>query len=444
MLQEVRESLRISLPLVITQFTQMGIGVTDTLMIGWLGPTELAALTLATTLLFIFYIWIYGFPNAGVALISQARGRRDLKFARRAFRMGIWLVTISSLISILVLTQVRPILNFFGQEGELIILAERYMVIGKWMILPFMLFTMLRAFMMSVDRIYVIFWISLLGLIFNAFLNYLLIFGNLGAPRLEIEGASIASLGSSSIMLALMFGYSISTPYIRKFQLFKGIHKLDGIVLFRLAKLGFPIGLTTLAEVGSFSAAALMMGWVGKLELAAHGILMQIFGLAFMIPLGISQAATIRIGTAIGRKDILKVNNSRISIYLIGFISGLAIVIALFFLGDYFIKLFLDDSSKDSDQVLKFALTFLIFGLIFHICDCGQILLIGLLRGLSDTSIPFYICLVSYWVFAVPMSYLLSVYSSLGGTGIWIGLGIGMAICFFSLLIRFEVLRCKL
>ena len=444
MLQEVRESFRISLPLVITQFTQMGIGVTDTLMIGWLGPTELAALTLATTLLFIFYIWIYGFPNAGVALISQARGRRDLKFARRAFRMGIWLVTISSLISILVLTQVRPILNFFGQEGELIILAERYMVIGKWMILPFMLFTMLRAFMMSVDRIYVIFWISLLGLIFNAFLNYLLIFGNLGAPRLEIEGASIASLGSSSIMLALMLSYSISTPYIRKFQLFKGIYKLDGIVLFRLTKLGFPIGLTTLAEVGSFSAAALMMGWVGKIELAAHGILMQIFGLAFMIPLGISQAATIRIGTAIGRKDILKVNNSRMSIYLIGFISGLAIVIALFFLGDYFIKLFLDDSSKDSDQVLKFALTFLIFGLIFHICDCGQILLIGLLRGLSDTSIPFYICLVSYWVFAVPMSYLLSVYSSLGGTGIWIGLGIGMAICFFSLLIRFEVLRCKL
>ena len=171
---------------------------------------------------------------------------------------------------------------------------------------------------------------------------------------------------------------------------------------------------------------------------------MQIFGLAFMIPLGISQAATIRIGTAMGRKDILQVNNSRMSIYLIGFISGLAIVIALFFLGDYFIKLFLDDSSKDSDQVLKFALTFLIFGLIFHICDCGQILLIGLLRGLSDTSIPFYICLVSYWVFAVPMSYLLSVYSNLGGTGIWIGLGIGMAICFFSLLIRFEVLRCKL
>ena len=444
MLQDLKESYRISVPLVITQFTQMGIGVTDTLMIGWLGSTELAALTLATTLLFIFYIWIYGFPNAGVALISQAKGRQDTKFARRAFRMGIWLVTLASLISITVLTQVVTILDFFGQEDELIILAERYMVFGKWMILPFMLFTMLRAFMMSVDRIYVIFWISFLGLIFNAFLNYIFIFGNLGVPRLEIEGASIASVGSSLIMLTLLITYSYLNPYIRNFQLFKRIYRLDSVVLFQLAKLGFPIGFTTLAEVGSFSAAAIMMGWVGKIELAAHGILMQIFGLAFMIPLGISQAATIRIGTAIGEKDISKVSNSRISIYLLGFISGLAIILTLLFLGDFFVKSFLDESNQSSGLVLKFASAFLIFGLIFHIFDCGQILIIGLLRGLADTSVPFYICFVSYWVVAMPLSYVLSVHSNLEGKGIWIGLGVGMAICCFSLLIRFELLRSKL
>lgn len=444
MLLEIQKTFKLSFPLVITQFTQMGIGLTDTIMIGWLGATELASLTLASTLLFIFYIWIYGFPNAGVALISQAQGRKDSKFARRAFRMGLWLVILASLISIGILTQVEPILRFFGQKEELIHLSAEYMVIAKWMILPFMIFTMLRAFMMSVNKVYMIFWVSTFGLVFNAVVNYLLIFGNFGAPKLEIQGAAIASISSSLVMLLLIIGYTYISKSIRKFELFKGIYKADITTLLKVTHLGFPIGMTTLAEVSSFSAATILMGWVGKIELAAHGIMMQIFSLAFMVPLGVSQAATIRIGTALGEKNKKKIYEASKSVYIIGLGCGIIIMLSLFLGGESFIKLFLDQNVINSEEVLKFASIFLVYGIFFHIFDCGQILSIGLLRGLSDTRVPFYFCLLSYWGVGIPVAYILSIHSYLGGTGIWVGLGIGAAFCFATLGYRFESLKAKL
>ena len=444
MLLEIQKTIKLSFPLIITQFTQMGIGVTDTLMMGWLGTTELAALTLASTLLFILYIWIYGFPNASVALISQAQGRQDATFARRAFRMGLWAVILSSSVSITILSQTDLILRFFGQKEELISLASQYMAIAKWMILPFMIFTMVRAFMMSIDRVYIIFWISVFGLLLNALVNYMLIFGNLGAPQLEIQGAAFASVISGLAMMVLMVCYTFLSKSIRNFELFKRIFKPDSKALLQVIKMGFPIGLTTLAEVGSFSAAAVIMGWIGKIELAAHGILMQIFGLAFMIPLGISQAATIRVGTALGEENKEKIYEASKSIYILGMGFGVLIIFTLILGGEFFINLFLDRRLADSDEVLRFASIFLFIGIIFHIFDCGQILAIGLLRGLSDTKVPFYLCLLSYWGVGIPVAYILSIHLGLGGSGIWIGLGIGMGFCFATLGYRFKLLKTKL
>jgi Na+-driven multidrug efflux pump len=241
-----------------------------------------------------------------------------------------------------------------------------------------------------------------------------------------------------------MLGYTYLSKSIRSFELFKRIYKPDSKALIQVTKLGLPIGLTTLAEVGSFSAAAVIMGWIGKIELAAHGILMQIFGLAFMIPLGISQAATIRIGTALGEENKEKIYEASKSIYILGIGFGVLIIFTLILGGEFFINLFLDQRLSNSDEVLRFASIFLFFGIIFHIFDCGQILVIGLLRGLSDTKVPFYLCLLSYWGVGIPVAYILSIQLNLGGSGIWIGLGIGMSFCFATLGYRFKFLKAKL
>ena len=201
------------------------------------------------------------------------------------------------------------------------------MVIAKWTVLPFMIFTMFRSFLMSIDRAYIIFWVSVIGLFFNAVLNYILIFGKFGAPRLEIQGAAIASVSSSVLMLLLILTYTQFSKSTRDFSLFKRIYRLDANTLIHVFKLGFPIGLTTLVEVSSFSAATVLMGWVGKIELAAHGILMQIFALAFMISLGISQAATIRVGILLGESNIIELRKVAMSIYILGL--GVSILIIL-------------------------------------------------------------------------------------------------------------------
>ena len=444
MLSQIKKSALIAFPLIITQVVQMGISVTDTIMIGWLGPTELAALTLASTLLFIMYIWIYGFPNAGVALISQARGRKDFTYARRVFRMGVWLVSTASLFSVAALTQTDQILRFLGQEDELISFAVEYMVIAKWTVLPFMIFTMFRSFLMSIDRAYIIFWVPVIGLVFNAVLNYMLIFGKFGAPRLEIQGAAIASVSSSVLMLLLILTYTQFAKSTRDFNLFKRIYKLDANTLLHVFKLGFPIGLTTLVEVSSFSAATVLMGWVGKIELAAHGILMQIFALAFMISLGISQAATIRVGILLGESNIIELRKVAMSIYILGLGVSILIILVLIVSGNFFVTLFLDQGIPKSNEVIEYASVLIFFGIAFHFFDCGQILSIGLLRGLSDTRIPFYLSLFSFWGIGISVAYFLSIYTHFSGFGVWVGLGLGMASCFTGLSYRFEILNQKL
>ena len=444
MLYQIKKSALIAFPLIITQVVQMGISVTDTIMIGWLGPAELAALTLASALLFIMYIWIYGFPNAGVALISQARGRKDFTYARRVFRMGVWLVSIASLFSIAALTQTDQILRFLGQKDELILFAVDYMVIAKWTILPFMIFTMFRSFLMSIDRAYIIFWVSIIGLVFNAVLNYLLIFGKFGAPRLEIQGAAIASVSSSVLMLLLILTYTQFAKSTRDFNLFKRIYKLDTNTLLHVFKLGFPIGLTTLVEVSSFNAATVLMGWVGKIELAAHGILMQIFALAFMISLGISQAATIRVGILLGANNIIELRKAAMSIYILGLGVSILVILALLLSGNFFITLFLDQGIPKSNEVLEYASVLIFFGIAFHFFDCGQILSLGLLRGLSDTRLPFYLSIISFWGIGISVAFYLSTYTDFGGFGVWIGLGLGLASCFAGLSYRFEILNKRL
>ena len=187
-----------------------------------------------------------------------------------------------------------------------------------------------------------------------------------------------------------------------------------------------------------------LMGWVGKIELAAHGILMEIFALAFMISLGISQAATIRVGTLLGESKIIELRKVAMSIYILGLGFSIFIILVLLVSGNFFINLFLDQGIPKSNEVIEYASILLIFGIAFHFFDCGQILSIGLLRGLSDTRLPFYISLVSFWGIGITVAYFLSNYTNFGGIGVWIGLGLGMTSCFAGLSYRFEILKKRL
>jgi len=440
MKEQFFESLKLSLPLIIAQLAQLGLGLTDTLMIGWYGTTELAALTLGHACIFFVYISITGFSLGVIAKVSEAYGSGNLDLVRLNVRMGVWLVLFFSILGIVILANTKVILYLFNQEPNLIEVINGYISIIIWM-LPFILLTyVFKAFLISVNKERIVLIISVFGLISNIFLNYLFIFGNLGMPELGLKGAAIASLGSSFLMLTSAIFYSHFSD-IKRFQLFTNFFVFDQKVFFQLLKIGWPICLTIMAESGMFSTAPIFMGWIGEAQLAAHGIVMIIFAFFFMIPLGISQAGTVRVAKTIGKKKISEIGDVALSIYGLGLSWAVINTLIIVLFGGNIINLFIDHDNLNANLVIFYASSYLIVCCMFHIADSGQILFAAILRGFSDTKMPFGISLFSYWIVGVPTAYYLSQHTDLLGLGIYLGIGIGLLVATILLFYRYLLIK---
>ncbi|MCT4654729.1 MAG: MATE family efflux transporter [Cohaesibacter sp.] len=436
---ELRATLLLSWPLVLTQVAQFSYNTTDVIMMGWLGKDHLAAGSLATALFHPILLFGIGALTAVAPMAAQAIGAKDYASMRRTTRQGLWLAGILGLLLIALLYQSGTIYALIGQDPETYILSVGYLKYAAWGLLPALAMVALRGMVNAHSETAIILWITISGIFINAFGNYVLMFGNFGFPRLELEGAGIATSIVNLIGFLMLLVYVLVHKTYRSYEIFARFWKPDWPRFREMLRVGLPIGLMICSEVGMFSAATSMMGWLGRDALAAHAIALQCAGVAFMVPLGLSQAATIRAGLARGRESV--VGMMRSGWIAIGLGTGFMVFTGALFLliPNVLIGFFLDPSDPQNMIPFSLAVSYLAVAALFQLVDGAQAMSAGVLRGLGDTTVPMVVAVFGYWLCGLTTGYVLGFVLDWQGIGIWIGLATGLAVVAVILTIRFAM-----
>lgn len=433
----LRAMVALSLPLIGSNLAQMALHVTDTVMLGWYGVKELAAVVLGASSFFILFILGAGFAQAVMPMVASALGRGDETQVRRDTRMGLWLSILFGVAVYPVFWWSGPILIALHQAPDVAALAQDFLRIAGLGMVPALLIMGLKSFLSALERAGVVLWATLAGVLCNIVLNWMLIFGNWGAPELGVKGAATASVVTQVLTLLVMVAYAGLHRDFRRFRLFQRFWRPDWPAFVQVYRLGWPIGLTGLFESGLFEAAALMMGWIGTNELAAHGIALELAAITFMCHLGLSNAATVRTGRYYGAGDHQALRDgARVSLVLSAIFAAIIIAIFLTFAGPL-IRLFLDMSNPEAPAIVAYGTLLLACAALFQLADAAQVMALGFLRGVKDTRVPMVIAAASYWLIGIPVSYVLAFPLGYGGVGLWLGLVVGLAVAAVLLMLRF-------
>lgn len=439
---EGKATLALGIPLALSQLAQIAIQTTEVVMLGWLGPAFLAAGGLAANVFFIQFLLGLGVVTAVSPIVAQIVGRPGrrgkLRDTRRVVRQGFWVATVLGVPFMIVCWQVRPIVIFFGQDAELAALAEAYMRPMLWAILPALWFIVLRCFVSAFGRMRAVLAVTLWGVAFNALCGYALIFGHFGLPALGLVGAGISAALTHGGMAGLLLAHVLIDRQFRRYQLLGRLWRPDWSRFIEIFRIGLPIGGMWVLEGGVFAAALFLMGLIGTTEIAAHQIALQCAAIAFMVPLGISQAATVRVGLAAGAGDIRQIRRAGWTAITLG--TGFMALSCLLFLllaGTFLVSLFLDPADESGIAVVRLAEKLLIVAGLFQLFDGAQSVAAGTLRGLKDTRMPLVVALFGYWLVAFPLAVALGFGFDGGAEGIWIGLAAGLAVAAVLLNLRF-------
>lgn len=431
----VRAILTLGLPLVGGHLGQMAIGVTDTVMLGWYSVEALAAVTLASTYFFVLFIFGSGFALAVMPMVASYVAEGDEVGIRRSTRMALWLSLAFGVIAMPAMIFAEPIMQLLGQSDAVSATAGRYLAVAGWGMIPALFVMVLKSYLAALERTQVVLWITLLAALINGLANYALIFGNWGAPELGVVGAALASVTTQFVSLAGVVIYVLWV--MPHHSLFVRMWRGDSQMLIKVFKLGLPIGVTILSEVGLFAASAVMMGWLGTIPLAAHGIVMQLASITFMVHLGISNVATIRAGNAYGRRD--RPHMARGAVIALALSLGFAALTIIVFVGwpEPLISQFMQRDEPARVDIMAVGVGLLAMAALFQLVDGAQVIALGLLRGVQDTKVPMVLAAISYWMIGVPCSYVLGFIYGFGGVGVWTGLVIGLGVAAVLLNARF-------
>ena len=433
----LRALLILGLPIVGSQLAQMSLHTTDIVMMGWYGVEPLAALVLGTSVWFLLFIFGTGFGNAVLPMVAAASANGGDVEVRRVTRMSLWLSLIWSAMVLPVMWWSEPLLLAIGQKPQIAAMAQAFLRIACLGMFPALAVGCLRSFLIALERTQVVLWITIGGFFVNAALGWALIFGHWGAPELSVRGAALASVATQLLTMLATLTYATWYPPLRRFQLLIRFWKPDWIAFGRVWRLGWPIGLTALFEAGLFIAAAMMMGWLGEVPLAAHGVALQAASIPFMIHLGLAQALTVRTGQALAQNDKRGMRDGAFAGISLSVCIAICVVATMLLAPAQIVGIFVSNDDPMRAELMVVGIRLLAMAALFHFTDAMQVIALGLLRGVQDTRTPMLMASVSYWVIGIPCSYVLGFVLNFGAVGIWLGLVIGLSVAACLLMWRF-------
>ncbi len=446
--KEFAYNLKLAYPVILGMLGHTFVAFADNIMVGQLGTAELAAVSLGNSFVFIAMSLGIGFSTAITPLVAEADGAGNVADGKSALKHGLVLCTLlgASLFGIILLC--KPLMYHMKQPVEVVELAIPYLELVAFSLVPLIIFQAFKQFSEGLSQTKYPMYATVLANVVNIVINYLLIFGSFGFPKLGIVGAAIGTLASRFIMVGyiwfLLNRKEKFQPYITKFN-FKVIEKK---VIQKIVSLGFPSALQMFFEVAIFTAAIWLSGVLGKNAQAANQIALNLSSMTFMVGMGLSVAAMVRVGNQKGLQNFKELRRIAESIFFLTLILEVVFA-AIFLLGRHWlptIYLDVDDviNQMDNTEVIIIAAKLLLVSAFFQISDGIQVVVLGALRGLQDVKIPTFITFIAYWLIGFPVSYYFGLFTEFKSTGIWIGLLLGLTASAVMLYIRFNFLTKKL
>ncbi len=437
---ECKEFLKLALPLISAQLAQSAIGLADTIMMGRLGPATLAAGGLASMTFTIFLFTAVGIVIGISPIVAAADGAGQKDRITRVAGQGYWLVVGLTIPNMWCIAHVEVLMRQWGQAENTVVLGNAYLDIMQWGLFPALGFALLRSMVSALSDVRPVMMIMGGGTVLNVLGNYILGFGKLGFPRLEIAGLAISSVFALWMMFLTLLVYIWKNPALQKYRLLQAWPPLYFPVFKEIFWLGLPIGLSITLEFGLFTIITHLMGLLGTNLLAAQQIVFQTVTITFMAPLGMSQAVTIRVAQWWGKNDLSGIRRAGQVSLLMG--AGCMTIFAIAFLvfPGQIMGFYLDLSNPQNTATIAVTKPILQIAAVAQIIDGTQKIALGALYGLQDTKIPTLLSLIAFWGVGLTSGYLLGFQTNLGGAGLWIGQSIGVAIAALLFVWRFYTL----
>jgi MATE family multidrug resistance protein len=440
---ESRAFLKLAVPLAIAQVAQFAVSFVDTIMMGHLGTASLAAGGLASATFQMSLTVVTGFVMSVGVLAAEAYGADQKHRLTGLARQGMWLCLLLAIPFMLLLSQMSTVFIFLQQPATVAKLAQHYYSGIAFGVLPALLFAMLRGYLSAFSLANVVTGVVAIGTVFNIACNYVLGFGKFGFPRLELLGLGIGSSLSLWLMFGLFSLYILRHPELNQYQFWRGWQHPNGQILRQLVAVGLPISVTLVLELGMFTTLAFMAGSLGTEVLAAHQVAFQVIALIFMVPIGMSQAVTTRVGLWFGRGDILGARRAGfVAIASVAVFLGIT-AITLFACRPLLIGLFITGQDANSVRVVAIAMNLLLIASISQMLDGVQRVSMSALYGLQDTKVPMILSAIAFWAIGITSGYVLCFVAGWGVIGLWIGQYTGAAVASIIFVWRFYRLTSK-
>jgi multidrug resistance protein, MATE family len=438
--EHINKTLVLAYPICLSQLGHVLVGVADSIMVGnfggegsEIGALSLAGASLANSLFYVVMVFGIGVAYAITPLVAAADGEKDHQRISLVLKHGILVSLIFGFGLLLILSPGSLLLHYAGQPPEVIALSVPYFNILLFSLIPLMVFLCFKQFTEGLSFTRQAMYITIIANFLNVVLNYIFIYGKLGFPAMGLNGAGWSTLISRVVMAVAIVVFVYRSKHFQLFRSGFSFSEYSKGMIVRLVKLGIPIGMQFTFEVGAFAFAAVMIGWIGATELAAHQIAISLASVTYMLASGISSAVTVRVGNQMGSQNLRQMR-------LAGF-SGLTLVFFLMLLAAIFFitfNQFLPTLFNSQEDVLQVASGLIIIAAFFQLSDGIQVVGLGTLRGMSDVKVPTLITVIAYWVIALPSAYVMGFYFQFGAKGIWTGLLLGLTCSATLLFYRFN------
>ncbi|WP_273566318.1 MATE family efflux transporter [Maribacter halichondriae] len=446
--KEFRYNIKLSVPVILGMLGHTFVQLADNIMVGQLGTAELAAVSLGNSFVFIAMSLGIGFSTAITPLVAEADGASNKSDAKSALKHGLVLCTILgiSLFGIILLS--KPFMYMMKQPLEVVELAMPYLDLVAFSLVPLVVFQAFKQFSEGLSQTRYPMYATIIANVINVVLNYLLIFGTFGFPKMGIVGAAIGTLAARIMMVVYIWFLLKSKKKFHDYVTGFNFRKIEKKVMNKIIGLGFPSALQMFFEVAIFTAAIWLSGVLGKNAQAANQIALNLASMTFMFGMGLGVAAMIGVGNQKGLKNFSELRRIAQSIFLLTLLIEIVFAILFLWGRNWFPTLYLDLDNAlnlaDNSEVIVLAAQLLLVAAFFQISDGIQVVVLGALRGLQDVRIPTLITFIAYWLIGFPISYYLGLYTDLKSMGIWIGLLSGLSASAIMLYIRFNYLTKRL